>query len=106
MLGSDYRDLSSEAQHRLAADDIPSADDAAHALGMELAPVVGTLDIDTVVVGGELASWPGVTSAIMAGIGQRMRSVPEVAASRLGASAVILGAGGMVLSEELGVVWG
>jgi predicted NBD/HSP70 family sugar kinase len=105
LLGPDYLDLSTDARYRLSSDDAPQLDDAAHALGTVLAPIVAALDIRKVVVGGELVEWPGVPPLVGAGIEARIGWTPEVAATRLGTSAVILGAAGMVLSEELGVVW-
>lgn len=106
LLGSDYLGLSTGARRRLASDNAPQVDDAGYALGSVLAPIVAALDIGTVVVGGELAEWPGVLPMVGAGIEERLGWCPQVDVTRLGASAVILGAAGMVLSEELGVVWG
>lgn len=106
LLGSDYLDLSTDARHRLAVDNAPRIDEAARSLGTVLAPIVAALDIDTVVIGGELADWPGVPPLVDAGIKERLGWSPHVAMTGLGMSAVILGAAGMVLSEELGVVWG
>lgn len=106
LLGPDYLDVSSDARRRLAADNAPQIDDAAHILGTVLAPIVAALDVDRVVVGGELVEWPGVAPLVEAGIVERLGWSPQVKETRLGASAVVLGAAGMVLSEELGVVWG
>lgn len=106
LLGPDFQDLSTEARLRLAADNTPRIDDAAHILGTELAPIVAALDIDSLVVGGELVEWPGVAPLVTAGLTERLGWSPRVTVTRLGASAVILGAAGVVLSEELGVVWG
>lgn len=105
VLGSDYLDLSTEARKRLAAETAPRVDRAAQALGQALAPIVMAIDADRVVVGGQLGDWPAVPAAVAAGIESYAGWVPEVAATQLGASGVVLGAAAMVLSGELGVVW-
>lgn len=106
VLGPEYVDLGTDARKRLVAETAPRIDDAARALGMVLAPIVAALDIDRVVVGGEFAEWLVAPGVVAEAIGERLDWSPEVVATRLGASAVVLGAAGMVLGGELGVVWG
>jgi predicted NBD/HSP70 family sugar kinase len=106
LLGSDAADISTEARRRLAADSKPDAHAAALLLGTAVAPVVATLDIDRVVIGGQFGEWEEVPEMVAVGIERTLGWSPTVAASHLGASAVLLGAAGMVLSGELGVVWG
>jgi predicted NBD/HSP70 family sugar kinase len=106
ILGEDYLDLGTDARGRLAAETAPRIDDAARALGRVLAPIVAVLDIDRVVVGGQFAEWPLVPELAAEAIKQRLNWSVDVVPSRLGSDAVLLGAAGMVLSGELGVVWG
>lgn len=106
LLGSDAADISTEARRRLAADSKPDAHDAAMLLGAAVAPVVATLDIDRVVIGGQFGEWEAVPEMVTTGIERTLGWSPTVAASHLATSAVRLGAAGMVLSGELGVVWG
>lgn len=106
VLGPEFTDLGSEALRRLSAETAPRLDEAAAALGEVLSPIIAALDTDRVVIGGLYAEWatfPGlVSSAVLSALGWS----PAIQATRLGASSVLLGAGGMVLSGELGVVWG
>ncbi len=106
ILGPDYLDMSTEARQRLAAETDPRIDRAARYLGLALAPIVMALDADRVVIGGQLGEWGTVPEGVVAGIEEYAGWVPEVATTRLGSSAVVLGAAAMVLSGELGVVWG
>ncbi|MEA2001919.1 MAG: ROK family protein [Actinomycetota bacterium] len=106
ILGEDYLDLGTDARSRLAAETAPRVDEAARALGRVLAPIVAVLDIDRVVVGGQFAEWPLVPGLAAGVIRERLNWSVDVVPSRLGSSAVLLGAAGMVLSGELGVVWG
>ncbi len=106
ILGQDYVDLGTDARRRLSAETAPRVDEAARALGRVLAPIVAVLDIDRVVVGGQFAEWPLVPELAAAAIRERLNWSVDVVPSRLGSSAVLLGAAGMVLSGELGVVWG
>lgn len=106
VLGPDYLDLSTEARGRLAADTAPSVGDVALHLGNFIAATIAALDIEKVVVGGQIGSWPGFPDSVATGIADRLGWSPDVVASRLGDSAVVLGSGGTVLSGELGVVWG
>lgn len=106
ILGPDYVDMSTEARRRLAADISPEIESAAVQLGDFIAGTVATLDVGKVVVGGEISAWHRVPEFVAEGIAARLGWVPEVVASRLGDSAVVLGSGGSVLSGELGVVWG
>lgn len=106
VLGPDYLDMSTEARSRLAMETPPPVDRAAAELGRAVAPIVAGLDVDLVVVGGEFGAWDSVPEHVAAGIEGYAGWCPDVAATRLGASAVLLGAAAMVLSGELGVVWG
>ena len=106
VLGPDYLYMSTEARHRLAAETNPRIDRAADALGRALAPIVAGVDADLVVLGGQLGSWESAPEHVAAGIEANAGWSPEVTATRLGSSAVLLGAAAMVLSGELGVVWG
>jgi predicted NBD/HSP70 family sugar kinase len=106
VLGSDYLDMSTEARQRLAVETAPRIDRAARYLGHGLAPIVMALDSDRVVVGGQMGEWGSVPEAVALGIKEYAGWTPEVMASRLGSSGVVLGAAAMVLSGELGVVWG
>lgn len=82
--------------------------EAGHRLGLALAPVVGMLGLAHIVVGGPSAI---VTAPLLDAardcIADRTRSEfrpeLELAASRLGADAVLLGAAALVLLSELGV---
>ncbi len=96
---------------RIAAD--PSRHDeflaqAGHRLGLALAPVVGMLGLQRIVVGGppEIAE-PALLDAARDCIVERTRSEfrpqLELTASSLGADAVLLGAADLVLLSELGV---
>ncbi|MCP4304114.1 MAG: ROK family protein [bacterium] len=106
ILGPDYVDMTTEGRNRLAAETTPRVDEAARYLGSALSPVVMALDIDKVVVGGQLARWFSVSENVATGIESYGGWAPEVTVSHLGPSAVVLGAAAMVLSGELGVVWG
>jgi len=106
VLGPDYLDMSTEARQRLAAETAPRVDRAARYLGHGLAPIVMAIDADRVVIGGQMGEWGSVPDAVAAGIEEYAGWAPEVIASRLGSSGVVLGAAAMVLSGELGVVWG
>jgi len=106
VLGPEYLDLGTDARKRLAAETAPRIDGAARSLGMALAPIVAAMDIERVVVGGEFAEWLVAPEIVAEAISARVEWSPEVVATRLGGSAVVLGAAGMVLSGELGVVWG
>jgi predicted NBD/HSP70 family sugar kinase len=82
--------------------------DAGHRLGLALAPVVGMLGLQHVVIGGpaEIAAAP-LLDAARDCIAERTRSEfrPELdlSASRLGTDAVLLGAAALVLLSQLGV---
>lgn len=106
ILGPDYLDMSTEGRNRLAAETTPRVDEAAKHLGVALAPIVAALDVEKVVVGGELAGWSSVPAHVATGIESYAGWCPDVAGSHLGLSAVLLGSAAMVLSGELGVVWG
>lgn len=106
ILGPEYLDMSTEGRDRLAAETAPLVDEAANHLGTALASAVAALDIEKVVVGGQLASWSSVPAHVAAGIESYAGWTPEVMASHLGPRAVVLGSAAMVLSGELGVVWG
>ncbi len=106
ILGPDYLDMSTEGRNRLAAETTPRFDEAAEHLGVALGPIVAALDIDKVVVGGQLAGWPSVPAHVAAGIEASAGWCPDVTVSELGSSAVVLGSAAMVLSGELGVIWG
>ncbi|MDX2344680.1 MAG: ROK family transcriptional regulator [Acidimicrobiia bacterium] len=106
VLGPDYLDMSTEGRSRLAVETAPRVDEAAKHLGAALAPIVAALDVGNVVVGGELAGWPSVPAHVATGIESVAGWSPDVAVSHLGMSAVLLGSAAMVLSGELGVVWG
>jgi predicted NBD/HSP70 family sugar kinase len=106
VLGPDYLDMSTEARQRLAVETAPRIDKAARYLGQAIAPIVMAIDADRVVIGGQMGEWGAVPEAIALGIEEYAGWVPEVVASRLGSSGVVLGAAAMVLSGELGVVWG
>lgn len=105
ILGPDAGDISTEARRRLAAETNPDATKAAKTLGAAIAPIVAGLDIDMVVVGGQFAEWNDVATAVSGGIDEALGHSPPVVVSQLGQSAVLLGAAGQVLSNELGVVW-
>ena len=105
ILGPDYLGMSTEGRERLAAETAPKVDEAAHHLGEALAATVVALDIDRVVIGGQLAGWPSVPEHVAAGIDAVAGWAPEVTVTALGSSAVLLGSAAMVLSGELGVVW-
>ena len=106
ILGPEYLDMTTEGRNRLAAETTPRVDEAAAHLGTALAPIVAALDIDRIVIGGQLAGWSTVSSSVAAGIESYAGWTPEVIVSQLGPSAVVLGSAAMVLSGELGVVWG
>jgi predicted NBD/HSP70 family sugar kinase len=105
VLGPEYADLGTEERRRLAADTGFDAGHAGRVLGEALAPLVGSFQIDRVVIGGELSEWPGVVEGLADGVASRLTWAPEVARTTLGDASVVLGAAGMVLSSELGVVW-
>jgi predicted NBD/HSP70 family sugar kinase len=105
VLGPDFVDLSSDARKRLAAETTPRVDHAARAVGEVLAPSVAALDVERVVLGGAVSELPTVPDLVAASMERALGWCPEVVASGLGDSAAVLGAGGMVLSGELGVVW-
>jgi predicted NBD/HSP70 family sugar kinase len=106
VLGSDYLDMSTEARQRLAVETTPRIDRAARYLGQGLAPIVMAIDADRVVIGGQMGEWGSAPEAVALGIEEYAGWAPEVVTSRLGSSGVVLGAAAMVLSGELGVVWG
>ena len=105
ILGPDYLEMSTEARKRLAVETTPQVDRAAAALGRVLAPIVAAMDADQVVVGGQMGDWPSAPQHVASGIKEGLDWCPPVTATRLGQSAVVLGAAAMVLSGELGVVW-
>ena len=105
ILGPDYLGMSTEARQRLASETAPRIDRAARYLGQALAPIVVALDADRVVIGGQMGEWGMVPECPARGIEEFAGWVPEVVATRLGPSGVVLGAAAMVLSGELGVVW-
>jgi predicted NBD/HSP70 family sugar kinase len=105
VLGPDFTNLGSEARRRLSAEAIPRLDEAAAALGIILAPIIAALDTDRVVVGGLYADWATFPRLVSDAVEEALGWAPAIEATRLGASSVLLGAGGMVLSGELGVVW-
>ena len=82
--------------------------EAGHRLGLALAPVVGMLGLQHIVVGGpgEIAT-DALLDAARDCIADRTRSEfrpeLELTASTLGADAVLLGAAALVLLNELGV---
>ena len=106
ILGADQLDISTEARKRLAVETTPGIDRAAEYLGEALAPIVMAVDADRVVVGGQMGEWASVPGHVAKGIESRAGWCPEVTTTRLGSSGVVLGAAAMVLSGELGVVWG
>ena len=106
ILGGDYADMSTEARKRLSVETTPRIDRAAEYLGRALAPIVMAIDADRVVVGGQMGEWASVPENVAHGIASQSGWCPEVTAAKLGSSAVVLGAAAMVLSGELGVVWG
>lgn len=106
ILGPDYLDMSTEARTRLAVETAPRIDKAAEYLGRAIAPLVAGFDADMVIIGGQMGEWVSVLDHVARGIESQTGWSPEITAARLGASAVVLGAGAMVLSGELGVVWG
>lgn len=105
VLGEEARDISTEARRRLAAESPPACRREARLLGSAIAPMVASLDIDLVVVGGQFAEWDSVADDVAAGIEAALGWSSPVTSSPLGQSAVLLGAAGQVLSKELGVVW-
>lgn len=105
VLGPDFVDLASDARKRLAAETTPLVDHAARALGEVLASPVAALDVERVVLGGAVSELPTVPDLVAVSMESALGWCPEVVASALGDSAAVLGAGGMVLSGELGVVW-
>jgi predicted NBD/HSP70 family sugar kinase len=105
VLGPDFVDLSSDARKRLAAETSPRVDHAARALGEVLASSVAALDVERVVLGGTVSELPTVPELVAESMKRSLGWCPDVVASGLGDSAAVLGAGGMVLSGELGVVW-
>ncbi len=106
ILGPDYLDMSTEGRTHLAVETAPRIDKAAEYLGRAIAPLVAGFDADQVIIGGQMGEWVSVIGHVARGIEAQAGWSPEVTATRLGASAVVLGAGAMVLSGELGVVWG
>jgi predicted NBD/HSP70 family sugar kinase len=105
VLGPDFVDLSSDARKGLAAETTPEVDNAARALGEVLATPVAALDVERVVLGGAVSELRAVPDLVATSIGRVLGWCPDVVRSRLGDSAAVLGAGSMVLSGELGVVW-
>lgn len=82
--------------------------EAGHRLGLALAPVVGMLGLQHIVIGGPARiAAPPLLDAARDCIAERTRSEfrpdLELAASPLGADAVLLGAAALVLLGELGV---
>lgn len=106
ILGPDYLDMSTEARTRLAVEASPRLDQAAEQLGRAIAALVVGLDADRVVIGGQMGEWASVPDNVAGGIESQVGWSPEVTTTRLGPSAVVLGAAAMVLSGELGVIWG
>lgn len=105
VLGPDYVDLSSDARKRLAAETTHRVDNAARSLGEVLAPTIAALDVEQVVLGGAVSQLRTVPTLVAESIERALGWCPDVVVSGLGDSAAVLGAGGMVLSGELGVVW-
>ena len=105
VLGPDFVDLSSDARKGLAAETTPEVDNAARALGEVLASAVAALDVERVVLGGAVSQFGAVPNLVAASMERKLGWRPDVVGSDLGDSAAVLGAGGMVLSGELGVVW-
>jgi predicted NBD/HSP70 family sugar kinase len=106
ILGPDYLEMSTEARKRLAVETTPLLAEATEDLGRVLAAIVAAVDANQVVIGGQLGEWGSVPEYVAAGITQMLGWCPEVTSTRLGPSAVVLGAAATVLSHELGVVWG
>ncbi|MFZ0530321.1 MAG: ROK family protein, partial [Propionicimonas sp.] len=96
---------------RIAAD--PAGRDtvlaeAGHRLGLALAPVVGMLGVQNVVIGGpaDLISGPfleATRSCVSDRTRSEFRPEPDIVPSSLGDNAVLLGATALVLLRELGV---
>ena len=105
VLGPDFVGLSSEARKRLAAETTPEVENAARAVGEALAPTIAALDVEQVVLGGAVSELRAVPAFVAKSVERMLGWCPEVVVSSLGDSAAVLGAGGMVLSGELGVVW-
>lgn len=105
VLGPDFANMSSDARKRLAAETTPEVDNAARAIGEVLAPTIAALDVEQVVLGGAVAELRSVPTLVAISIERTLGWCPDVVVSGLGDSAAVLGAGGMVLSGELGVVW-
>jgi len=106
ILGPDYLDMSTEARTRLAVEGSLRIDQAAEQLGRAIAALVVGLDADRVVIGGQMGEWGSVPANVAMGIKSQAGWSPDVTNTRLGSSAVVLGAAAMVLSGELGVIWG
>ena len=105
VLGPDFVDLSSDARKGLAAETTPEVGKAARAVGEALAPAVAVLDVERIVLGGAVSELRAVSNLVAESIDRMLGWCPDVVVSGLGDSAAVLGAGGMVLSGELGVVW-
>ena len=105
ILGPDFTDMTSEARLRLAADVEPGFAEPSAALASVLGPIVTALDIDQVVIGGDLGEWEEIASLVHGAMAEFTNWTPMVTTSLVGQTAVMLGAAGMVLSSELGVVW-
>ncbi len=106
ILGPDYLDMSTEARTRLAVETTPRIDRAAEYLGRAIAPLVAGFDADRVIIGGQMGEWASDPAFVARGIDTQLGWSPEVSVAKLGQSGVVLGAAAMVLSAELGVVWG
>jgi predicted NBD/HSP70 family sugar kinase len=106
ILGPDFSDMTSDARLRLAADISPELEQPGAVLGRALGPVAAALDVDRIVIGGDLAVWSEIAPLVQSSIEHGIGWSPQVSATKLGDSAVMLGAAGVVLSRELGVVWG
>jgi predicted NBD/HSP70 family sugar kinase len=106
ILGPDFTDMKSESRLRLAADVTPDLEEPSRMLGRVLAPIAAALHVDRIVIGGDIAEWDAVAGLVRDTIELTVGWSPHVITSTLGQSAVMLGAAGIVLSSELGVVWG
>ena len=106
VVGRDFDDMTSDNRLRLASDITPELEEPGYLLGRALGPVAAAVDVDRIVIGGDLAVWGEIAPLVQSSIERSIGWSPQVTTTRLGESAVMLGAGGMVLSRELGVVWG
>lgn len=106
ILGPDFTNMKTESRLRLAADLTPDLDEPSRMLGRVLAPIAAALHVDSIVIGGDITEWEEVAGLVHNSIELTVGWSPPVTISTLGQSAVMLGAAGIVLSAELGVVWG